>query len=418
MSEVDARSKVVALALILAYFGAYIAVMSPPTVSMALRVQDVVGSSGKVATLSTVLSIGALAGAIASPLLGKLSDRTTIRFGKRRTWLVLGPVTGFVGMGLIGFGSEVWVLVVGWILAQAGWSGAIMVEQSVLAEHIPSSIRGRVSGLIGPAQPVGMVAGTLIVSFTVHEAVLMMLLPGALGLAGALFLMSVVPDQPANKADVAPLTVREFLSFFWVNPRRYPNFAWAFLSRFLVFSAVFIVVTYQPYIISDRIGITGNETANAVFQATLLMGVGAVIASVLFGMLGDRTHHLKPWMRLAAAAAAAGLVFMAMDDTFAVFAAGMIFIGIAQGGYLADDLPLVTRVVPDPNNTAGALGVYNLGMTLPQMLIPIYGAVIIGTDQNYPPLFLLGVVFAVIALFTLAGVHPRPRSETEAPASS
>jgi hypothetical protein len=50
------------------YYGAYIAVMSPPTISMALRVRDVVGEGRPVSTLSTVLSVGAFAAAVASRL--------------------------------------------------------------------------------------------------------------------------------------------------------------------------------------------------------------------------------------------------------------------------------------------------------------------------------------------------------------
>ncbi|MET7453225.1 MFS transporter [Streptomyces sp. NPDC005574] len=99
------------VALVAAYYGAYVAVMSPPTVSMALRVRDVVGAGQRVSTLSTVLSVGAFAAAIASPLLGALSDRTTLRFGKRRTWLVIGPLVGLTGLACIGLGGAVWLLV-------------------------------------------------------------------------------------------------------------------------------------------------------------------------------------------------------------------------------------------------------------------------------------------------------------------
>ncbi|MFE1837805.1 MFS transporter [Streptomyces sviceus] len=87
---------------------------------MALRVCDVVGEGRRVSTLSTVLSVGALVAAFASPLLGALSDRTTLRLGKRRTWLVIGPLVELTGLACIGLGGAVWLLVVGWVVAQAG----------------------------------------------------------------------------------------------------------------------------------------------------------------------------------------------------------------------------------------------------------------------------------------------------------
>ncbi|MFI2124523.1 MFS transporter [Streptomyces sp. NPDC020299] len=222
------------VALVAAYYGTYIAVMSPPTVSLALRVRDVVGEDQRVSTLSTVLSVGAFAAAIASPLLGALSDRTTLRFGKRRTWLVIGPLVGLTGLACIGLGGAVWLLVVGWVLAQAGWSGTLMAAQAVLTERIEPGMRGRVSGLMGPAMPVGMVAATLLVSLLDFSPVLMLLVPGLIGVAGAVFLVAVVPDT----STLPPFGPREFFSSFYVNPRRYPAYAWAFASRFLMFSGV------------------------------------------------------------------------------------------------------------------------------------------------------------------------------------
>lgn len=83
----------------------------------------------------------------------------------------------------------------------------------------------------------------------------------------------------------------------------------------------------------------------------------------------------------------------------------MLFVGIAQGGYLADDLPMITRVLPDRHDAAQELGVYNLGLVLPQMLIPLYGSLLIGSSDNYPLLFTVGAVCSAAAAFTLVGVR-------------
>ncbi|MFE6822266.1 MFS transporter [Streptomyces sp. NPDC057690] len=398
-------SRIVPAALVLAYFGAYIAVMSPPTVSMALRVVDVVGADDKLSVLATVLSIGALAGAVASPLLGRLSDRTTLAFGRRRTWLVLGPVLGIAGLALIGLCDTVPLLTFGWVLAQAGWSGTLMVCQALLSERIPDTMRGRVSGLMGAGMPIGMVGGTFIVSFTESSPVLMLLVPGLIGVVTAAFLVAVVPDAPADRAALHHLGPKELLQTFYVDPRRHPAYSWAFLSRFLMFSGVFIILTYQTYIVSDRIGFTGASTADKVFQSTVVMVTGSVAASVLFGVLGDRTGRLKLFLRIGVVAVVVGLLLLTLGDSFGIFLAGLALIGIGQGAYLADDLPMITRVLPDPDDAAQELGVYNLGLVLPQMLIPLYGAALIGSTGDYPHLFAVGAVCAAAAAFTLIGVR-------------
>ncbi|MFJ9026174.1 MFS transporter [Streptomyces sp. NPDC102259] len=393
------------VALVAAYYGAYIAVMSPPTISMALRVRDVVGEGRRVSTLSTVLSVGAFAAAIASPLLGALSDRTTLRLGKRRTWLVIGPLVGLTGLACIGLGGAVWLLVVGWVLAQAGWSGTLMAAQAVLTERIEPGMRGRVSGLMGPAMPIGMVAATLLVSLFDFSPALMLLVPGLIGVAGVALLVAVVPDGPADKSTLPPFGPREFFSSFYVYPRRYPAYAWAFASRFLMFTGVFIILTYQTYIVSDRVGYAGDSTAGKVFQSTLLLGAGSLVASLLFGMLDDRTGRLKPWLRLAALASAGGLLVMCVDSSFGIFLTGMVLIGVAQGGYLSVDLPMVSRVLPDPEHAAQELGVYNLALVVPQMLIPLYGSLIVGSHDDYPPLFVVGAICSALAIVSLAGVR-------------
>ncbi|GLP67432.1 hypothetical protein TUSST3_40540 [Streptomyces sp. TUS-ST3] len=78
----------------------------------------------------------------------------------------------------------------------------------------------------------------------------------------------------------------------------------------------------------------------------------------------------------------AGLLTLCANSSFGIFLMGMVLIGIAQGGYLSNDLPMVSRVLPDPEHAAQELGVYNLALVIPQMLIPLYGSLIVGADDN------------------------------------
>jgi MFS family permease len=153
------------------------------------------------------------------------------------------------------------------------------------------------------------------------------------------------------------------------------------------------------------VGYGGDSTAGRVFQSTLLLGAGSLVASLLFGMLDDRTGRLKPWLRLSALASAGGLLVMCVDNSFGIFLMGMVLIGVAQGGYLSVDLPLVSRVLPDPEHAAQELGVYNLALVVPQMLIPLYGWLIVGSHDNYPPLFVVGAICSALAIASLAGVR-------------
>ena len=45
-----------------------------------------------------VAAVGAFAGLLAAPLIGALSDRTSLRHGRRRPWIALGIGAAVVGM--------------------------------------------------------------------------------------------------------------------------------------------------------------------------------------------------------------------------------------------------------------------------------------------------------------------------------
>ena len=88
-----APAKLIA-ALALAQFGAYLAVLTPVMVTLALRVSQIVPEADRGAALGQVLSVGALLAMLGNPVFGALSDRTTSRFGRRRPWLVGGMLAG------------------------------------------------------------------------------------------------------------------------------------------------------------------------------------------------------------------------------------------------------------------------------------------------------------------------------------
>ncbi|MGW0710587.1 MFS transporter [Streptomyces sp. NPDC002643] len=105
-------------ALALAQFGAYLAVLTPVMVTLALRVHQIVPEADRGAALGQVLSVGALLAMLGNPVFGALSDRTTSRFGRRRPWLLGGMATGLAGLLVVALGGDVLTLMAGWGLAQ------------------------------------------------------------------------------------------------------------------------------------------------------------------------------------------------------------------------------------------------------------------------------------------------------------
>ncbi len=81
----------------LSYTGGSLLFLAPLLVSLALKINDLVGIEAAPRNLATVAGIGSLLAIVANPLFGRLSDRTTSRAGMRRPWMVTGLVLGAAG---------------------------------------------------------------------------------------------------------------------------------------------------------------------------------------------------------------------------------------------------------------------------------------------------------------------------------
>ncbi|MBT0768520.1 MFS transporter [Kineosporia sp. J2-2] len=392
----DAPAKLV-VAMALAMLGAYLAILTPVVVTMAIRVAQI-APDNKSAALGSVLSVGALLALIGNPFFGAMSDRTTSRFGRRRPWLLGGMLVGLAGLTIVATGASIPVLTAGWALAQLGVNATLATLTALLPDQIPPQQRGRVSGLLGLMTSVSILVGVSLAAALSQHTVLMFLVPAVIGVASVAVLVTVVQDRPAEKGHFAPYRLREFLATFYINPRRHPDFAWNILSRFLLWMGLCSVTTYQSYLLIDRFGYTTDNVATGVLIATVITTVGLVAGSTLGGTLSDRSGRRKPYVLGAGFLLALSLVVIAFAGSFPVFLGAILLFGVGEGVYLAVDLALATDVLPDPNDAAKDMGVLNIANALPQSLVPILAAPILaigGSGSNYSLLFLLGAVVAV-----------------------
>ncbi|MEU6444098.1 MFS transporter [Streptomyces sp. NPDC047046] len=384
--------------LAFAQFGVMLSLLTPVMVTLALRVEQIVPKGDRGSALGQVLSLGAILALIGNPVFGSLSDRTRGRFGRRRPWLVLGMTVGLVGLVVVAVGGSVPVLMLGWTLAQLGGNAALSAAAASVPDLVPERQRGKVSGVIGMMTSVAMIAGTVMANAFQGTLALAFIVPGLFGLAGTVYLAVVIKDRPAAPGAFAPYGMREFLRSFWVSPRLHPDFAWNFAGRFLVFVGISCVTSYQVYFLEDRLGYSDSEVSGKVVLGTIAMVVTVVAGSLLGGTLSDRSGRRKPYVLVAACVLGAGLLLVALAQSFAVFLLAMAVFGFGQGLYLSVDVALAAAVLPNPEESAKDLGVLNIGNALPQSLVPILapGLLAIGGGENYGALFLFGGVACVL----------------------
>jgi MFS family permease len=372
----------------LANLGLYLAYLGPISVLLPDQVQEIAGSAPKVAVLGLVTGLGAAVAMIANPVAGALSDRTASRFGRRRPWLVGGALAG--GAALAG-------VIAGWCLAQAGLNALQASLSAAVPDHVPVAQRGVVSGWIGLPQSVGVLLAVVLVTKVVTGNAGYALLAACV-VACALPFALGTPDPPLDRASRPRWSWRDFARSFWLSPRRYPDFGWAWLTRFAVNLGNGMTLLYLLYFLRDRLHYSrlfpGHKAADGLVILILVYLAGVALTAVAGGVISDRTGRRKLPVTVAGLVMAAGAVLLALSPTWPATIAAAGLAGLGFGVYLSVDAALVTQVLPSAAGRAKDLGLINIANSGPQVLAPAIAAPLVSLG-GYTSLYLAVAVVVV-----------------------
>jgi MFS family permease len=374
----------------LAYTSTCLVFLAPVLVTLALKVNALVGIDRAPDSLALVTGIGALVSMFGNPFFGRMSDRTSSRLGMRRPWMVIGLVGGSVGILIVALAPDVPVVLVGWCIAQLFFNALLAAQVAVLPDQVPAVQRGLVAGVLGVCLPIASVSGTFLVQLFTGNQLAMFLIPCAVGGVFILLFAVTLDDRRLAAADKPAWSLREFLGTFYVNPRRNPDFAWAFASRFMLVLAYAFLTTYQAYYLLKKIGSTEAAVPHQIFLGTLAQSVVLVAASLLGGRLSDRAGRRKIFVCAASIVYGLALFVVAIAGDFNGFLIGMAIGGLGFGLYMAVDLALVADVLPNRASAAKDLGVLNMAGALPYSVAPAIAPAILAVGGGS-----YGVLYAV-----------------------
>ncbi len=382
----------------LAFMGTSLMLVAPLLVTLALKINSLVGIERAPNSLALVTGIGALLAMVGNPFFGKLSDRTSSPLGMRRPWMVVGLVGGSLGVLVVAVAPTVAVVLVGWCIAQLLFNALLAAMVAVLPDQVPPARRGRVSGVLAICLPIASVGGTFVVQMFTGNQLAMFLFPCAIGGFFVVLFTVVLKDRRLARSDKPTWSLREFLGTFYVDPRRSPDFAWAFASRFLFVLAYAFLVTYQAYFLLNEIGSSEADVPRQVFLGTLVQSVVLVVASLIGGVFSDRTGRRKVFVLLASIVYGLALFVIAIAGDVNGFLVGMALSGLGFGVYMAVDLALVADVLPDRDTVAKDLGVLNIAGALPFSVAPAMAPVILAISSGS-----YGVLYAVAGVCAVVG---------------
>ncbi|RUR01884.1 MFS transporter [Labedella endophytica] len=395
--------------LLIAQLVFFIALLGPAIVGIGLKITSLVdagaidpnGVNGAAAVLG---GVGALFATIANVVFGRLSDRTTSRWGRRRIWIVSGTVIMTFAFLIMALAPNLLWATVGWALAQLGANMTLAPFIATIADQVPKFQRGKITASLGIAQNVGVLGGTYVAQAFVGNLVIMFVGPAVLAIIVMVIFAVVLPDR---RLPIRPprATLRDWAETFWVSPRKNPDYALAWWSRFLITFAAFGFTTFRFFYLLRHVGVPEEDVLGVISTSVLIYTIALVGASYFAGWLSDRLGRRKVFVWSSTALFALGtfaLIFVNDVGSFYVLEA---LLGIAFGIYVGVDLALVVDVLPDPENSGKDLGVFNIANALPQTIAPLIGGILVyvsdPTGNNYALWFSVCAIAAIVGALVI-----------------
>ncbi|MWB98980.1 MFS transporter [Agromyces seonyuensis] len=381
-----------------ANLGVFILWGAIPGVLLPLQVAGI-DEANKVANLALVTTIGAFAAMIAQPVAGAVSDRTRSRFGRRAPWMVAGALIG--GLALVGMSlaNGLAQIAIAWTMVQIAFNFVQGPLSAVLPDRVPSRARGTFAAVAGAAMMIGAIGGQSVgAAFAEAIGTGYVLLAGIAVIAVVLFVV-FAPDASSKNADLPAFRLGDFLSTFWVNPVKHPDFFWAFTGRLLLYTGYFSVTGYNLYLLSDYVGL-GDDAVGFVPVLGLVGLVGMLPMIIVSGPISDRLGRRKVFVFISSVVVGLALVIPWVLPTTTGMILMSLIAGIGFGAFQSVDQALMTEVLPSADSYAKDLGVVNIAATLPQTLAPAVGGAIV-LAFGFTGLFPVGIVLSVLGAFAV-----------------
>ena len=377
------------------------------------------GSMQQALFLSWLMVGAALISLFLPPLVGMLSDRTSSSFGRRRPYIVIGGLLVMISTPLLVSSGSMAIFVAGLALLLLGKNILGPAYQSLMPDRVPCEQRGESSGYIGGMTILGNVVGLALAAFLLGHVnqqsfsidairanagiyyavtaflVLVCILVTVFGVRENRWLKEV--QEARRRRGLLELALRHL--YEWLTPWRHFNFTMVFLTRASLMLGLALFMAYIEYFFANVQHIANFIQVTGIV-AILALG-GAVVSGVFFGFLSDRVKRRAPVVSAATVCMAlAALTFVIFPNNLMtlLWPLGVVF-GLGYGAYTSVGWALSIDVLPSLEKAGKDLGMWKASTTLPAVLAPLLGSLIISTVTGGHQLLGYQLVFGAAALF-------------------
>ncbi|QIZ08204.1 MFS transporter [Priestia megaterium] len=392
-------------ALTISNIGLYVALIPPMILLLTLKIQAIDPKNVESA-LAYVLSIGAFVAMIANPVAGAISDRTRLKFGRRRTWILIGSVLGGASILGIGLSNEVWQVILFWSCAQAFFNFMLAANNALIADQIEVSRRGSISGILGSIGAVAAIIGITLVNALGESQMIKWYVLAIIPMVCAIIAISMIRDSGSTGSRK---TEKEKFSLSMVipSPRKYPVFAYAWLARFLVLFGPSIG-SFGTLFMVERFHFTQAELGSKVALLTTIGTIITFLFSIVGGFVSDYFKRQKPFVIGAGILMGMALMIQGFTTSFTVYLILAVCSAIGAGIFYAVDMALLTRVLPNKEDAAKDLGILNIANALPQSIVPAIMPLLLGLGGYQTAFSVIGIL-GILGAIAVLKVPEMPR---------
>ncbi|HEX6556944.1 MAG TPA: MFS transporter [Ktedonobacteraceae bacterium] len=191
------------------------------------------------------------------------------------------------------------------------------------------------------------------------------------------------------------------LRLFDFNPRRDPDFAWVLLTRLVMMLGIYTVQDFLQFYMRDAVKAPHPEQQTTNF--IIILSLTSLFSALGAGWLSDRFGRKRMVYISRCFMALVGLIFIVTQSLPIILVAGAIF-GIGYGAYVSVDWALVADVLPSHKHYARDMGVWNISLSLPQVIAPIIGGFLIDYfARTGNPILGFQLLFAMAIAYCLIG---------------
>lgn len=191
------------------------------------------------------------------------------------------------------------------------------------------------------------------------------------------------------------------LRLFDFNPRRDHDFAWVLLTRLVMMLGIYTVQDFLQFYMRDAVKAPHPEQQTTNF--IIILSLTSLFSALAAGWLSDRFGRKRMIYFSGGFMALVGLIFIVTQSLPVILVAGAIF-GIGYGAYVSVDWALVADVLPSHKHYARDMGVWNISLSLPQVIAPIFGGFLIDYfTRTGNPILGFQLLFAMSIAYCLIG---------------